>query len=371
MMIDLKNKSFGKSKVDDRLRRIADVLLLNASFLENIGLLNGKMGIAIFFYHYSRYSGAKIFEDYAGELIDEIYEGINNSTPIDFTNGLTGIGWGIEYLVKNKYVEADTDEALSEIDNSVYRNSLYRPFLLENDKHLFGYGLYYIARLRENENDDDNLNTLFKKQHLIYLTDDVERILTQKEYLKFDISSLSIDTINSILLFLLEMHRIRLFPLKVEKVFQSLPEFIESGLQNSSDKSARSLLHQLTENIITCTSDKDLNSTFRAILKKADIKITDINSADDNLADQFIKYSWQQLIYAQYIKEDNDYLNDDGTIFPIIDYEENWNRRLDNLNNNNLGLNGLAGIGLGFLNGRIREELRTDKSEIRLQNNIE
>ena len=146
MMIDLKDKSFGKSKVDDRLRRIADVLLLNASFLENIGLLNGKMGIAIFFYHYSRYSGAKIFEDYAGELIDEIYEEINSNTTVNFEEGLTGIGWGIEYLVKNGFVQADTDETLSEIDNSIYRSRINSPILINDGKDLFGYGLYYIKR---------------------------------------------------------------------------------------------------------------------------------------------------------------------------------------------------------------------------------
>ncbi len=97
--------------IGDRLQRIANVLLLNASFLDNPGLLNGKMGIAIFCYHYSRYSKNKIYEDYAGELVDEIYEEINTSTPVDFENGLTGIGWGIEYLVKNGFVQADTDEA--------------------------------------------------------------------------------------------------------------------------------------------------------------------------------------------------------------------------------------------------------------------
>jgi hypothetical protein len=357
--------------IGNRLQRIANVLLINSSFIDNPGLLNGKMGIAIFLYNYSRYLGSRIFTDYANELIDEIYQDLNINTPLDFANGLTGIGWGIEYLVKNSFVEADTDEALSEIDNLVYRNSLNRPFLLENDKDLFGYGIYYIARLRVRENDDDNLNTLFKKQHLIYLTDDVERILTQKEYLKFNIVSLSTDTINSILFFLLEMHRIRLFPIKVEKLFHSLPEFIELGQYSSNDKSAQSLLHQLTEKIIPCISDKALQSTFRKILKKADIKVTDINSADDNLADQFIKYSWQQLIYAQYIKEDYASLNNDKRVFSIIDNEGNWNWRLDNLNKNNLGLDGLAGIGLGFLNGRIKDELRTGKSEIRMQNNIE
>ena len=158
--------------IGDRLQRIANVLLLNASFLDNPGLLNGKMGIAIFFYNYSRYSKNKIYEDYAGELVDEIYDEIKTSTPVNFENGLTGIGWGIEYLVKNGFVQADTDEALEEVDNIVYRNSLYRPFLLESGKDLFGYGLYFLARLRGKGYDDNNIKTLFKKQHLIYLTDD-------------------------------------------------------------------------------------------------------------------------------------------------------------------------------------------------------
>jgi len=61
------------NKVENRLQRIANVLLLNASFTDNLGLLNGKMGIAIFFYQYARYTGNKVYEDYAGELIDEIY----------------------------------------------------------------------------------------------------------------------------------------------------------------------------------------------------------------------------------------------------------------------------------------------------------
>src|SRR5450759_4658972 len=104
-----------KSKVDSRLQRIANVLLLNASFIDNLGLLNGKMGIAIFFYHYARCTGSEIFRDYSSELIDESYNDINTNTPVDFATGLTDRGWGIEYLMKNRFVQTDTDEALSEI----------------------------------------------------------------------------------------------------------------------------------------------------------------------------------------------------------------------------------------------------------------
>jgi len=61
------------SAVALRLRRIADVLLLNGSFTDNPGLLRGKMGIAIFMYNYARQTGNKTYEDYAGELIDETF----------------------------------------------------------------------------------------------------------------------------------------------------------------------------------------------------------------------------------------------------------------------------------------------------------
>jgi len=58
IMTNLKHDLLVKSRIDERLKRIANVLLINASFIDNPGLLNGKMGIAIFFYQYSRYTGS-------------------------------------------------------------------------------------------------------------------------------------------------------------------------------------------------------------------------------------------------------------------------------------------------------------------------
>ena len=338
-----------KERIERRLQRIANVLLLNASFIDNIGLLNGKMGTAIFFYHYGRYTNNKIFSDYAGELIDEIYEEINTGTPVNFANGLTGIGWGIEYLVKNKFVQADTDEALAEIDTSVYRNSLYRPFLLESGNDIFGYGLYYLARLREHGNDDDNLNTLFKKQHLIYLTDDCERILIQKKYLDFKIQSLSIDTINSFSWFLIEMNRRGIFPFKVEKLFHALPEYLESHVQNTNDPSGTVQMMELIESIIPCIMDVQTRDRYKEILNKRDGYTSASEKTEEEEVNNSIKAAWQNMIYDPYIPAfGNDHINVDR-VFRIIDDEENWSRRLDNLNKDNLGLTGFAGIGIGLL----------------------
>jgi len=335
--------------IDNRLQRIANFLLLNSSFIDNLGLLNGKMGIAIFFYHYSRYCGNKIYQDYAGELIDEIYEEINNGTPVNFANGLTGIGWGIEFLVKNKFVYSDTDEALSEIDNAVYRNSLYRPFLLESGNDLFGYGLYYIARLREHGNDDNNLKTLFKKQHLIYLTDDCERILTQKKYRDYKIESLSTDTINSFAMFLIEMHRLELFPFKVERLFYALPEFIETSLQESGDFAGKSQLCRFAGHIIPCIKDVNIQNIFRQFENRTDCREEYNEKPEESLVNGFIKDAWQLLIYEPYATNGEQLYSMAEKVFQIIDNEENWNRQLESVNKNNIGLTGLAGIGLGLL----------------------
>ena len=49
-------------KIESRLQRLGNVLLLNASFTDNIGLLNGKMGIGIFFLPIFKIYRNKVFE---------------------------------------------------------------------------------------------------------------------------------------------------------------------------------------------------------------------------------------------------------------------------------------------------------------------
>jgi len=336
-------------KIENRLQRIANVLLLNASFIDNPGLLNGKMGIAIFFYHYSRYTKNKIYEDYAGELVDEVYEELNTSTPINFENGLTGIGWGIEYLVKNKFVQADTDEALAEIDNTVYKHRLNNPILISSGDDLFGYGFYHVARILGHKIDDDDLNTLIKKYHLIFLANECERILEQKSYTRFSIGTLNIDTVNSFIWFLLEIQELAIFPVKVEKIFHSLPDYIEKGIQELSDKAGHALMLKLAEKIICSVKDNSVRDLLKRILEKVDGEKVLSSPTNETYVSDFIKNTWQQIIYAPYLTSGQgmDFRLD--KIFSIIDDEENWNKRLENLNKGNLGLTGLAGLALGLL----------------------
>ena len=156
-------------------QRIINSLLLNASFIENLGLMHGKMGISICFFHLARQTGTQIYEDYAGELIDEIYEEITKNTPVDFENGLAGIGWGIEYLVQNGFIEADTDEVLEEFDNRIFKELIYNtPKEISLLKGLLGIGFYFLKRIKNKTSNNEKITTLTNKQTLIHLIDELD-----------------------------------------------------------------------------------------------------------------------------------------------------------------------------------------------------
>ncbi len=176
-------------------QRIVNTLLLNASFIDNLGLMHGKMGISIFFFHLARKTNNKIYEDYAGELIDEIYEEISVNTPIDFENGLAGIGWGIEYLIQNGFIEADTDEVLEEFDDSIIHELTNNtPDTIDILNGLCGYILYFQSRLKSCKNNKVAnskllLNTIVLLEQNIndrYITADAKQFW--KESNKFDVT---------------------------------------------------------------------------------------------------------------------------------------------------------------------------------------
>lgn len=131
-------------------------LTLNCSFLVELGLFHGKMGIAIFFYHYAQNTGITQYKNFADHLLDDIYDEIHSELPLNLENGLCGIGWGIEYLVQHNFVKGNTDEILKHIDNILIQTNLSNYVDLSFRKGLSGIIFYITARLN---NPFRNANT--------------------------------------------------------------------------------------------------------------------------------------------------------------------------------------------------------------------
>ncbi|GAA6244107.1 hypothetical protein F030043B2_31490 [Bacteroides fragilis] len=129
------------------LNRICNHLILHSSYMKQLGLNSGKMGVVIFFFHYARYTQNPLYENYAGDLFDELYEEIHKGISFSFLDGLCGIAWAVEYLVHEQFIEGNTDDSLAEIDFKVMQIDPRRFTDYSFETGLEGIACYVLSRL--------------------------------------------------------------------------------------------------------------------------------------------------------------------------------------------------------------------------------
>lgn len=151
-------------------QRIIHYLMLKTPLLQDLGLFNGKMGIAIAFYLLSRENRINVYRDFAEEILDLIFEEIHEKTPLDFNSGLLGIGWGLEFLIQHKFVEGSSLDICDEIDNKLLKLDIRRieNYSLGNGLHgIINYVLIHIKNcIIQNENppfDNMFISDLYEK----------------------------------------------------------------------------------------------------------------------------------------------------------------------------------------------------------------
>lgn len=126
--------------------------------------LNGDMGVCIFFFKKGKEENNPKFTSEAENILTRIIEEIGSNPRFDITTGITGIAIGISYLVKNKYVEGDINEILSEVDAKIYKKFCLKTNFggySEMKLPLTDILLYYIIRYEETKSE--NMKELQKR----------------------------------------------------------------------------------------------------------------------------------------------------------------------------------------------------------------
>lgn len=154
-------------------------LLINYNQISNIGLMNGKMGGVIFFMLYAQKTGIGAYYDYCDELLEDIYGQISIGTSIGFYDGLCGIGWGIEFLIKNNLTEGNTDELMEDIDKFVMERNPERMIERSFRSGLGGVLYYVTSRLKSFDRENNALP--FDREYLSSLKTAVNRPFSEKD----------------------------------------------------------------------------------------------------------------------------------------------------------------------------------------------
>lgn len=225
-----------KSKLKGNIQDLIYHLMIKAPNTKNVGLLNGKMGVTVAFYELSRKQNNEVYGLYADELLDEIFESINVKTPIDFESGLTGIGWGLEYLIQNRYVDGDSLDICEVIDSQLMHIDIRRLQDFSLETGLYGFLSYILAHIS---------NCLTQSSKLPFDTmylDDLYRKLNQlKENNKID--SKYLDLVEVYLSF---YHtRTLKYQLSLSDIIESIQDFDYKKLQTYSIGMRKGLVSHL------------------------------------------------------------------------------------------------------------------------------
>ena len=143
-------------------KKLIDKLLLSKPESYPASLFHGKMGLSIYFFHLSKIESNPEYYSIADKLIDQVFlHDLSKNHAIDVEDGLAGVGLGVTWLVKNRFIEADLNELLEVLDNAIFRRIAFQTdspgFSANMLLHLTGY-LY----IRLKEQTDINLKTLYQ-----------------------------------------------------------------------------------------------------------------------------------------------------------------------------------------------------------------
>lgn len=156
-----------------REQRITNTLLIHFHSINDVGFLNGKMGIVFYIYLLGKYLRNNKYTEVAEDLLDDVVEQIDETLSLDFEYGITGIGWAIEFLIQNNFIEADSDDILEEIDIRI--NKELASDTCRNINTLISIGYYYFSRLHYRVNDKENMRVVNLKSYIATVIDEMER----------------------------------------------------------------------------------------------------------------------------------------------------------------------------------------------------
>lgn len=100
--------------------------LLNYQY-ENLplGLMNGEMGLCVYWFLQGKVFSNKVYMKHAMNIFMHVCERIGQGTNVGSDNNLVGVGFGVSLLVDRGYIRADLNDLLHEIDEKIFQFIYY------------------------------------------------------------------------------------------------------------------------------------------------------------------------------------------------------------------------------------------------------
>lgn len=144
------------------------------------GLFSGQAGVCFGLYKLSGCKDCGFAEKYADDLLESLCRNMRYVSDTSFCEGLSGIGWCINELSKEGYVDGDIDDILYGVDACVYRNLNNSSIVLDLNMSngVCGYLAYCIGRLANPNSNKSSIQYRLLSSATRYLVDQVSNLFS-------------------------------------------------------------------------------------------------------------------------------------------------------------------------------------------------
>lgn len=145
-----------KELLEKNLKKINEIIKIKYKNENQIGVLSGLSGISLFQFYYSKYLGVDTHADMGMKILEnsiaKINKGYNNLT---YCNGIAGLGWVLDHLEQENFIDFDSDDLLPELDEHLY-SVMISDIKKGNYDFLhgaIGYAFYFLNRYRNTKSE--------------------------------------------------------------------------------------------------------------------------------------------------------------------------------------------------------------------------
>jgi len=142
----------------------------------NIGLYTGAMGILLTRLIESKMEIDKVKQQEITSLIRTVAKQLGVTNNLCFRDGITGIGWAIEWCAQHQLLEINSDKVLVDIDDLLYRSTVYASSNNLSLSELVGRANYFYRRGVSKNKHQNRYRHLCHRECLFLVLEDIEHV---------------------------------------------------------------------------------------------------------------------------------------------------------------------------------------------------
>lgn len=200
------------------------------------GLYDGKAGLCMGAFLMHRNTDETAWKEEAMCLLDEVCENIGTVSQVTFASGLSGIGWALEWIVQNNFVEANTDDVLESLDDELFKAIIYsKTENLSLETGTMGLALFFYKRLMARNPYPPRYRNVYLIECLVLLVDNIHNeLLRQEDALLNSAKPQDIKVIAQALVFASLIEPLRINHEKAKTIIKAIFKFIHTTSQTTA-----------------------------------------------------------------------------------------------------------------------------------------